>query len=404
LPAKNQATEPSTRQRSGDGHEASPRHRWRDAVAASLFHTGALRILETFTRYYEFSGGNGRRLQLSRRDAQPKFLVLCYHRIGTNGIPLFSELPPAMFEAQMRYVRRRYRVLSLDDLCEEMGNPSRKRDAVAVTFDDGYRDLHTHALPVLRKYQIPATIFLPVACIETGQVPWYDRIFLALKVYPKDELRIDVGRPRSFQLFSLRARLETATEIIQYLRTLPDDRRREYCAAMEEQITLPQDELKDRMLTWDQIRAMDREGITFGSHTMTHPAVSRLTASQMDHELGESKRALEQRIGSPTAHFAYPFGQPADCGTTALPFLVRIGYRSASTTVEGVNEPGDNPYQLRRSQVGNERSISLFAFRLNQLFLSSGTQNSATTVPAVAPVPCEKVAESEPQRPRATNA
>ena len=137
---------------------------------------------------------------------------------------------------------------------------------------------------------------------------------------------------------------------------------------------------------------------------MTHPAVSRLTASQMDHELGESKRALEQRIGSPTAHFAYPFGQPADCGTTALPFLVRIGYRSASTTVEGVNEPGDNPYQLRRSQVGNERSISLFAFRLNQLFLSSGTQNSATTVPAVAPVPCEKVAESEPQRPRATNA
>jgi peptidoglycan/xylan/chitin deacetylase (PgdA/CDA1 family) len=383
---------------------ASPRHRWRDAVAASLFHTGALRILQAFTRYYEFSGGNGRRLQLSRRDAHPKFLVLCYHRIGTNGIPLFSELPPAMFEAQMRYVRRRYRVLSLDDLCEEMGNPSRKRDAVAVTFDDGYRDLHTHALPVLRKYQIPATIFLPVACIETGQVPWYDRIFLALKVYPKDELRIDVGRPRSFQLFSLRARLETATEIIQYLRTLPDDRRREYCAAMEEQITLPQDELKDRMLTWDQIRAMGREGITFGSHTMTHPAVSRLTASQMDHELGESKRALELRIGSPTAHFAYPFGQPADCGTTALPFLVRIGYRSASTTVEGVNEPGDNPYQLRRSQVGNERSISLFAFRLNQLFLSSGTQNSATTVPAVAPVPCEKVAESEPQRPRATNA
>ena len=383
---------------------ASPRHRWRDAVAASLFHTGALRILRAFTRYYEFSGGNGRRLQLSRRDAHPKFLVLCYHRIGTNGIPLFSELPPAMFEAQMRYVRRQYRVLSLDDLCEEMENPSRKRDAVAVTFDDGYRDLHTHALPVLRKYQIPATIFLPVACIETGQVPWYDRIFLALKVFPKDELRIDVGRPRSFQLFSLRARLETATEIIQYLRTLPDDRRREYCAAMEEQISLPQDELKDRMLTWDQIRAMGREGITFGSHTMTHPAVSRLTASQMDHELGESKRALEQRIGSPTAHFAYPFGQPADCGTTALPFLVRNDYRSASTTVEGVNEPGDNPYQLRRSQVGNERSISMFAFRLNQLFLSPGTQNSATTVPAVAPVPCEKVAESEPQRPRATNA
>jgi peptidoglycan/xylan/chitin deacetylase (PgdA/CDA1 family) len=404
LPAKTKTSDPSTRLRSGDSDEASPRHRWRDAVAASLFHTGALRILQVFTRHYEFSGGNGRKLQLSRRDAHPKFLVLCYHRIGTNGIPLFSELPPAMFEAQMRHVRRRYRVLSLDDLCEEMEHPSRKRDAVAVTFDDGYRDLHTHALPVLRRYQIPATIFLPVASIETGQVPWYDRIFLALKVFPKDELKVDLGRARSFQLFSLRARLEAATEIIQYLRTLPDDRRREYCAALEEQVTLPQDDLKDRMLTWDQIRAMGREGITFGSHTMTHPAVSQLTESQLDRELGESKRALEQRIGSPTVHFAYPFGQPADCGTTALPFLVRNGYRSASTTVEGVNEPGDNRYQLRRSQVGNERSISMFAFRLNQLFLSRGTQDSATSFPAEALVPGGNVAESDPQRPRATNA
>lgn len=402
--AKTQATEPSTRQRSGDSDVASPRHRWRDAVAASLFHTGALRILQAFTRYYEFRRGNGRSLRLSRRGAQPKFLVLCYHRIGMDGVPLFSELPSDIFEAQMRYVRRRYRVLSLDDLCAEMENPSRRRDAVAVTFDDGYRDLHTHALPVLRKYQIPATIFLPVACIETGQVPWYDRIFLALKVFPKDELKIDVGRPRRFQLFSLRARLETASEIIQYLRTLPDDRRREYCAAVEEQIILPQNELKDRMLTWDQIRAMGREGITFGSHTMTHPAVSQLKESQMDRELGDSKRALEQRIGSPTAHFAYPFGQPADCGTTALPFLVRNGYRSASTTVEGVNEPGDDLYQLRRSQVGNERRISMFAFRLNQLFLSPGTPDSATSLPAAALVPGANVAESDPQRPRATNA
>jgi peptidoglycan/xylan/chitin deacetylase (PgdA/CDA1 family) len=342
-------------------------------------------------------------LLLSRRDVRPKFLVLCYHRIGMQGIPLFSELPPALFEAQMRYVRRRYRILSLDDLCEEMEKPSRKEDAVAVTFDDGYRDLHTYALPVLRKYKIPATIFLPLVSIETGQVPWYDRVFLALKVFPEDELQIVLDRPRHFQLVSWKARLETAAEIIQYLRTLPDDRRREYCAALEELVILPQDELKDRMLTWDQIRAMGHEGITFGSHTMTHPAVSQLTESQLVSELGESKRALENRLGSPAVHFAYPFGKPADCGTAALPFLVRNGYRSAATTVEGVNEPGDSCYQLRRSQVGNERSISMFAFRLNQLFLSSGARDSTVTYPGATPVLGEPLTKSE-HTPRATNA
>lgn len=402
--AEIQTTDPSTRQRSADSDEASHRPRWRDAVAAGLFHTGALRILQTLARYYEFQGSNRRRLPLSRRAGHTKFVVLCYHRIGTNGIPLFSELPPRIFEAQMRYVRRRYRVLSLDDLCGEIEKPSRKEDAVAVTFDDGYRDLYSHALPVLRKYQIPATIFLPVASIETGQVPWYDRIFLALKVFPKDELKIDLDRPRSFRLVSLRARLATAAEIIQYLRTLPDDRRKEYCTALEEQIILPQDELTDRMLTWDHIRTMHREGTTFGSHTMTHPVVSQLTESQLDSELGESKRTLEHRIGSPAMHFAYPFGKPADCGTAALPFLVRYGYRSAATTVEGVNEPGDNCYELRRSQVGNERSLSMFAFKLNQLFLSSVTEDSTTTCPAVAPVLCEPLTKSEPQRPRVTNA
>ncbi len=321
-----------------------------------------------------------------------------------NGIPLFSELPPGIFEAQMRYVRRRYRVLSLDELCEEIEKPSRKEDAVAITFDDGYRDLHTHALPVLRKYQIPATIFLAVASIETGQVPWYDRIFLALKVFPKDEFEIVLDRPRNFRLVSPQARLQTAAEIIQHLRTLPDERRKEYCAALEEQIRLPQDELKDRMLTWDQIRAMCREGITFGSHTMTHPVVSRLTESQLEPELGESKRALEHRIGSRAVHFAYPFGKPADCGTAALPFLVQNGYRSAATTVEGTNEPGNNCYELRRSQVGNERSISMFAFKLNRLFLSSGAEDSTTAYPAVAPVLCEPLTRSEWQKPRATNA
>jgi len=384
--------------------EPTRRSIWRDAVAAGIYHTGALRLLQTLARNYEFKGTNRRRLLPSRRTDHPKFLILCYHRIGADGIPLFSELSPNVFEAQMRYVRRRYRVLSLDDLCDEMEKPSRKEDAVVVTFDDGYRDLHTHALPVLRKYQIPATIFLPVACIEAGEVPWYDRIFLALKVFPKDEFEVVLDRPRSFRLTSFRERLQAAAEIIQYFRTLPDDRRKEYCKTFEGRVNLPLGELKDRMLTWDQIRAMRREGISFGSHTMTHPAVSQLTESQLDTEVGDSKRILENRIGSSAVHFAYPFGKPADCGTAALPFLVRKGYRSAATTNEGVNKPGDNCFQLRRSQIGNERSISMFAFKLNQLFLSAGAQDSTVIYSGLAPVLDEPLTKSESQRPGTTNA
>lgn len=404
MQVKSQTTQSSEHQVNSASEEMKTRPRWRDFAADGLFRTGALRILQAVSRRYELRPGNSVGLGLSRRTAHPKFVVLCYHRIGMGGIPLFSELPPEIFEAQMRYVRKQYRVVSLDELYDEMEKPSRKEDAVAVTFDDGYRDLYVHALPVLRKYRIPATIYLPVDSIETGQVPWYDRIFLALRVFPRDNFEVVLDRPYSFRLGSSQSRLSIAADIIGVLRTLPDERRRELCNALEAQVELPEDELKDRMLTWDQIRSMDREGITFGSHTMTHPAISRLTRTQLDKELGDSKKVLEERIGKPAVHFAFPFGKPTDNGTVALSLLPKYGYRTATTTVEGANKPGDNAYELRRTQIVNERSLSMFAFKLNQLFLSGGDRSFARTARAEAPIDLATATNSKSQQSRASNA
>lgn len=392
-----------TRRKSGepDGH---PRARWREAVAAGLYHSGGLRVLQALSRRYEFSPGNRGKLQLLRRATLPKFTILCYHRIGAGGIPLFSELPPEVFQAQMRFLRRYYRVVSLDELSEEMEKPTRNGHAVAVTFDDGYRDLYTRALPILKKYQIPATVFLPVVCIETGQVPWYDRIFLTLKVFSDDHLELTLDRPRRFQLFSLQARLQAAAEIIQYLRTLRDLDRKAHCERLEQQVNLPSEELRDRMLTWDQVRAMGKAGITFGSHTMTHPVVSRLTEEQLESELGQSKKLLEQRIAASAPHFAFPFGQLADCGKAALPVLVRCGYRSAATTVEGTNVPGNNLYALRRTQVVDERSVSMFAFKLNQLFFSAEVGDSVAADPVSSPFAGEAILDSRPRYRRVNDA
>ena len=386
-----------------DEEDSRARPQWREAVATGLYHSGALRIFQAISRYYELVPSNQRSLLRLRRTTRPKFAILCYHRIGIGGIPLFSDLPTEVFEAEMRFLRNHYRVVSLDALCEEMEKPTRNGNAVAITFDDGYRDLHTCALPALQKYQIPATIFLPVVSIETGQVPWYDRIFLAVKVFPKDDLEILFDRPQRYRLISDKARLQAATEIIQYLRTLPDSRRKEHCENLEKQVTLPSEELKDRMLTWDQIRAMYRAGITFGSHTMTHPVVSQLTEAQLESELSESKRLLEERIAGPALHFAFPFGKLADCGTAALPVLVRCGYRSAATTVEGVNVPGGGLFELRRTHVGGERSVSMFACKLTQLFFSAGViSNNVSSVSS--PLAGETFSDSGQGQARANDA
>jgi peptidoglycan/xylan/chitin deacetylase (PgdA/CDA1 family) len=293
--------------------------------------------------------------------------------VGTEGLPYFTKLAPEQFEAQIRYLRRNYRIVSLDEVCKMQ--PGRELDpAVAITFDDGYRDLYTNAFPILQKYCVPATIYLTVGSIESGEPAWYDRVFLALKVMPGHRLNLDLDGPRSFDLSSTSARLEAATEIVTYLRTLPDWRRKECCAALEREVSLPQEELNDRMLDWEQVRTMHQAGICFGSHTMNHPVISRVSSQQMERELLDSKRIMEQRIGAPVEHFAYPFGRPADCGTEATEVLRRLGYRSAVTTTSGFNTLSTDPFRLRRVQLGEDQSLSMFACRLSQVFLGGWEQ------------------------------
>lgn len=341
----------------------------REIIAAGLHRTGGLRVLERVARSYEFRlESNSRRPHWSRATSA-KFAILCYHRIGTGGIPYYSELPTAEFEKQMRFLRRHYRILSLQQLVREISDPKSKAQGVAVTFDDGYRGLYTEALPILTKYQIPATVYLIGAAMETGQPAWYDKIFLAMQVFPKEFFEIQLDTPRRLSLPSRQARISAAIEIVTHLRTVPDAERRARCIEIEHQVALPADALAERMLNWTQVKEMQKAGISFGAHTMTHPVLSRLPLPEAERELRDSKQLIENRLQTPALDFAYPFGHAWDCSADVEHLAARVGFRSAVTTTWGVNRTGANPFALRRPQIGQDGSLSMFAFQMNQLFL-----------------------------------
>jgi len=342
---------------------------WREMLASAAYRTGGLRMLEYLARSYELRMNAGQKLPRWQRGRGAKYVILCYHRVGTEGIPLYSSLSPEVFDAQMSYLREHYRVISLAQLISELERPDATGQAAAVTFDDGYRDNYSHAFPVLQKYGIPATIFLTVGAVESGEVSWYDRVFLALQILPSPVLHLDLDVPRRYELKSPQARYAAAVDVVARMRKLPEGQRRQCCADLQKKVTLPARELSDRMLTWDQVRTMHQSGVSFGSHTVTHPVLSQLTTSAAEMELRDSKRILEERIESAVEDFAFPFGQPADCGDLPAAALARCGYRSAVTTSAGVNRPGADPYRLRRVQIGDGSSVAMFAFQLNQLFL-----------------------------------
>jgi peptidoglycan/xylan/chitin deacetylase (PgdA/CDA1 family) len=341
---------------------------FKEVIATGLHRSGGLKIAQVISRSYELDVKHSVRI---RRNSGPRFVILCYHRIGVGGIPFYSQLPTWQFEQQMRYLRRTCRIISLDQLVQELSHGIGSGPSVAITFDDGYLGTYTDAFPILRKYEIPATVYLTAGCIEAGEVAWYDRIFLAMQVMAKKSYEAKVPRYRRFELHSPESRLLAAAELIHYLRGLPNHRRLEECAVLEKQVTLPQSELANRVMNWDQIREMQSAGITFEAHTMTHPVLSRLDAQSLNYELSESKRILQDRLQSAVNHFAYPFGKSEECGETTGAALLRLGFRSAVTTMWGVNTPEVHPYRLRRVQIGENGSGAMFALRLARMLLQS---------------------------------
>jgi peptidoglycan/xylan/chitin deacetylase (PgdA/CDA1 family) len=354
----------------------------REIIAAGLKRTGGLSLLERVSRSYEMRFDSGSRWPHFSRVSSGKFVILCYHRIGTGGIPYYSELSAAAFDAQMAFLRKHYRVVSLEKLLGEMNDPSSKGQAVAVTFDDGYRGLFTEALPILKEHQIPAMVYLLAGAIESGEPAWYDRIFLALQQVPGASFEIELDTLHRFDLPTHQSRVNAAASIVAELRKMPDARRRECCAALDKRVPLPSDALANRMLSWDQVRQMQKAGISFGAHTMTHPVVSRLQPLDAQRELTESKRLIEERLQTEIPDFAFPFGHAADCGPGAAELVARCGFRSGATTTRGANRSGGDRLSLLRAQIGEEGSLALFAFYMIQLFLCHDESADAASQPA----------------------
>ncbi len=344
---------------------------WRELVIKGMHYSGALNLARRLAKSHEIHPESSLPFPRFDRVKTPKFVILCYHGIGEAGNPLGVAPPRELFEAQMRFLRENYRVATLDEACRELSSGAKTEPGVVVTFDDGYRSAYTVAFPILQKYRLPATVYLTIESVETGQVAWYDRVFLAMTVAPSGELQLDLQGPWRFQLNSLEDRLRAALEVVALLRTLPNSQRRKCCQLLENKIGLPPNALSSRVLTWEEIHTMHQAGIAFGSHTLTHPVVSQLTAQELEQELGASKCLLEKKLGNSVLDFAFPFGKASDCSAAALSTLARCGYRSAVTTVPGVNTSQVNPFELRRLQVGFDGSLARFAFDLGRAFLRS---------------------------------
>jgi peptidoglycan/xylan/chitin deacetylase (PgdA/CDA1 family) len=350
-----------------NGHGIPGREHIRHAAAKCYFRLGIPAAAQLVRERYQLSLPSStkglRGLALTRR-REPAGRILYYHRVNNDRDPFFPSMPVEVFERQMRFVARRYRVVSLERLIEhlESGSPG---TLVAITFDDGYRDNYENAFPILQHYGLAATIFLSTGSLDTGVPLWFEVLAGAVKTTSREFLDVETDLPRRFWMRTPEERLRANGELFALLRQMPEDERQRRLSAVLCELAAPDRDLRrDMMLTWDQVRWMNRQGFAFGGHTVTHPFLSRLTRDQVNWEVSECKRRIESELQAPVTHFAYPNGRDEDFGPWNKDALRAAGYQAAVSTIWGLNYRSTDRMELRRGQPWEEDE-ALFAYKMD---------------------------------------
>jgi peptidoglycan/xylan/chitin deacetylase (PgdA/CDA1 family) len=266
--------------------------------------------------------------------------ILMYHRVAELASPprfdpMLLSAAPEVFEEEVRLLAQEFTPISVELLLDvRAGRGTLPRRAVLVTFDDAYTDFAEHAWPVLRKYGVPVTLFVPTAYPDSpDQEFWWDRVHRAFLETRRADVRTPAGE---LPLASAEDRVTASRSVCEHVKTMT------HAAAMdfvEEVIAeLGGTEPRHDILGWEDLRRLSREGVTVAPHSRSHAMLDKLPPDRLVDEIVGSRRDIEDAIGSCLPVFCYPAGQWSPYVEHALQ---RASYEIAVTTEIGANRLGD---------------------------------------------------------------
>ena len=306
---------------------------------------------------------NLRLLALWRYCSRKKITILMLHGVADerpegSWRPLWERPTPQQLESTIRQIGEYYSFISLDDAVRILDGLAPPVDyGLVVTFDDGYRNNFSEALPVLEKLNVPATFFIATGYVETGQSYWIDRLDYALQMAP-DDRRLLRGRGYEFDLRGL-DRKELTNEYRQLRQSIKENESEDESMLrvvdeMAESLeTASEFTIKDiidtdpyvSVATWAEQSAACEGGATIGSHSVDHCRLTSIPRSAVDGQIIDSKNEIEEKLGGACEFFCYPNGSLDEY---VLERVKKAGYRAAVTTVHGLNCIGDDLRALKR--------------------------------------------------------
>ncbi len=303
-----------------------------------------------------------------------RLTIVTYHRVAVNNDVTMRSSNPALvtsqrtFEQQLRFLSRWYKIITFSDLRHYMKDNTLPKNALIITFDDGYSDNYLGAYPVLNRMRLKATIFIVAEKVGDGNGKpfWWDRAFFYFGEILKKEK--DVGFEPGEDISDLLERFQDAPgQTISEIKQWKKETIENFFDTLQEKYAISEAAFREenRTLSLEEMNRMNGD-IEFGSHTCSHHNLVLLSEGERDYEINESKRILEKMASKEVIAFSYPYGYMNDEIET---MVKKAGYQFAVTTCKGVNDMSD-PCALKRISVGEGLSLwgrfsqGFFAYKL----------------------------------------
>ncbi len=313
---------------------------------------------------------NTRLHHIARALTSKSIRVIMYHGIVSDDEPIqcWWQLKKSKFIRQIRYLKKHFNIISLNQACNLLYRKhSIPPKSIVITFDDGYRNYLTHALPILKNNNIPSTIYIPTGPVVKKEIIWADQLYLSLYEYDKNIIDLSEIGLGYWPIDSKGKKQIAIDSIINLLKDLPANERRNKMIKIYDTIdtSLNGEEIARSpfvLLEPEEIKLLSKEDlITIGSHSVSHEPLTSLSFEAAVEEIHESKKYLEKITGMQIEHFCYPAGFYNDQITWAIK---KARYRSA-LLAGGFQDKMKDMYHIPRIGIGDFESDAFFECQVN---------------------------------------
>jgi peptidoglycan/xylan/chitin deacetylase (PgdA/CDA1 family) len=279
------------------------------------------------------------------------------------------------FVKRIEYLKRHYKFITIENALKMLkyNRNQRERNCIVLTFDDGYKSVFTRAYPILKKFNIPATVFLSTNYIrdnsqsgstECKNIIWYDKLLHAVNTTRSRQISILDGIGPLYPISTLPQKKIFIEHTCKYLKGINEINKKEVFRNLLDRLgyfddeyvsSTPNKNCSIMMLSWDEVKEMFGSGlVSFGCHSMSHPIMSRIPLDEARQEIIGSKAKIEEKLGIRITTFAFPNGHEEDFNGDHINLLEQLNFQGAFTTINHGNNHLNNTMRLGRDGFDND--------------------------------------------------